>query len=108
MGAKVVAYDPIATENAKRILPNEVQYVYSVEEAVKNADVAIIVTEWDDIKEFPMEQYIDLMKQPIIFDGRNCHGLEYVQKFNVDYYSVGRPAVVREKLLYSYKIICIN
>lgn len=98
MGAKVVAYDPIATENAKRILPNEVQYVYSVEEAVKNADVALIVTEWDDIKEFPIEQYIDLMKQPIIFDGRNCHGLEYVKKFNVDYYSVGRPAVVREKV----------
>ncbi|CUB12486.1 UDP-glucose 6-dehydrogenase YwqF [Bacillus cereus] len=98
MGAKVVAYDPIATENAKRILPNEVQYVYSVEEAVKNADVALIVTEWDDIKEFPIEQYIDLMKQPIIFDGRNCHGLEYVKNFNVDYYSVGRPAVVREKV----------
>ncbi|MED2124578.1 UDP-glucose dehydrogenase family protein [Bacillus thuringiensis serovar darmstadiensis] len=81
MGAKVVAYDPIATENAKRILPNEVQYVYSVEGAVKNADVVLIVTEWDEIKEFPMEQYVDLMKQPIIFDGRNCHGLEYVKKF---------------------------
>ncbi|MEK4840791.1 UDP-glucose dehydrogenase family protein [Bacillus sp. FSL L8-0152] len=98
MGAEVVAYDPIATENAKKILPNEVQYVSSVERAVKNADVTIIVTEWDDIKEFPIERYIKLMKQPIIFDGRNCHGLEYVKKFNVDYYSVGRPAVVREKV----------
>ncbi|MBJ8124071.1 UDP-glucose/GDP-mannose dehydrogenase family protein [Bacillus cereus] len=66
MGAEVVAYDPIATENAKKILPNEVQYVSSVERAVKNADVTLIVTEWDDIKEFPIEQYIKLMKQPII------------------------------------------
>ncbi|HHP5661880.1 UDP-glucose dehydrogenase family protein [Bacillus paranthracis] len=98
MGANVVAYDPIATENAKKILPNEVQYASSVEVAVKDADVTLIVTEWDDIKEFPIEQYIKLMKQPIIFDGRNCHGLEYVKKFNVDYYSVGRPAVVREKV----------
>ncbi|MED3353475.1 nucleotide sugar dehydrogenase, partial [Bacillus thuringiensis] len=39
MGAKVVAYDPIATENAKKVLPNEVQYVPSVAGAVKNADV---------------------------------------------------------------------
>ena len=66
MGAQVVAYDPIATENAKKILPNEVQYVSSVEGAVENADVTIIVTEWDDIKEFPIEQYIKLMKQPIV------------------------------------------
>ncbi|MBE7125118.1 UDP-glucose dehydrogenase family protein [Bacillus mycoides] len=99
LGAKVVAYDPIATENAKKILPDEVQYVSSVEAAVENADIALIVTEWNDIKEFPIEKYIELMKQPIIFDGRNCHGLEYVKKFNIDYYSVGRPAIVREKVV---------
>ncbi|MED1406187.1 nucleotide sugar dehydrogenase, partial [Bacillus mycoides] len=98
LGAKVIAYDPIATENAKKILPNEIEYVSSIEDAVINADVTLIVTEWDDIKSFPIEKYIELMKQPIIFDGRNCHGLEYVQGFNVDYYSVGRPAVVREKV----------
>jgi UDPglucose 6-dehydrogenase len=99
LGAKVIAYDPIATENAKKILPNEIEYASSIEDAVANADVTLIVTEWDDIKAFPIEKYIELMKQPIIFDGRNCHGLEYVQEFNVDYYSVGRPAVVREKII---------
>ncbi|MFV1453309.1 UDP-glucose dehydrogenase family protein [Bacillus mycoides] len=99
VGAKVIAYDPIAIENARKILPNEVQYVSSVEEAVTNADVTLIVTEWDDIKAFPIEKYIELMKKPIIFDGRNCHGLEYVKKFDVDYYSVGRPAIVREKVV---------
>ncbi|WP_088291058.1 UDP-glucose dehydrogenase family protein [Bacillus mycoides] len=99
LGAKVVAYDPIAIENARKILPNEVQYVSSVEEAVTSADVTLIVTEWDDIKAFPIEKYIELMKKPIIFDGRNCHGLEYVKKFDVDYYSVGRPAIVREKVV---------
>lgn len=99
LGAKVVAYDPIAIENAKLLLPNEVEYVSSVEVAVQQADIALIVTEWDDIKTFSIEKYIELMKQPIIFDGRNCHGLEYVQQFDVDYYSVGRPAVVREKVV---------
>lgn len=58
-----------------------------------------IVTEWDDIKTFPIEKYIELMKQPIIFDGRNCHSLEYVNKFDIDYYSVGRPAIVRKKVI---------
>ncbi|MGE7940063.1 UDP-glucose dehydrogenase family protein [Bacillus paramycoides] len=99
LGAKAIAYDPIAAENAKKILPSEVEYVSSIEEAVTNADVAFIVTEWDEIKTFPIEKYIELMKQPIIFDGRNCHSLEYVKKFNVDYYSVGRQAIVREKVI---------
>ncbi|PER82244.1 UDP-glucose dehydrogenase family protein [Bacillus cereus] len=99
LGAKAIAYDPIATENAKKVLPSEVEYVSSIEEAVTNADVVFIVTEWDDIKTFPIEKYIELMKQPIIFDGRNCHSLEYVKKFNIDYYSVGRPAIVREKVI---------
>ncbi|WP_243525213.1 UDP-glucose/GDP-mannose dehydrogenase family protein [Bacillus pseudomycoides] len=99
LGTQVVAYDPIATENAKKLLPSEVEYVNSVEEAVEKADATLIVTEWEDIKTFPLEKYIELMKEPIIFDGRNCHGLEHVQKFSVDYYSVGRPPVIREKIL---------
>ncbi|PFA05076.1 MULTISPECIES: UDP-glucose dehydrogenase family protein [Bacillus cereus group] len=99
LGAKVVAYDPIAIENAKKVLPSEVVYASSVEAAITNADVTLIVTEWDDIKTFSIEQYIELMKEPIIFDGRNCHGLDYIQEFDVDYYSVGRPAIVREKAL---------
>ncbi|CAM4334038.1 UDP-glucose dehydrogenase family protein [Bacillus albus] len=99
LGAKAIAYDPIAAENAKKLLPSEVEYVSSIEEAVTNADVVFIITEWDDIKTFPIEKYIELMKQPIIFDGRNCHCLEYVKKFDIDYYSVGRPAIVREKVI---------
>ncbi|EJS75293.1 UDP-glucose/GDP-mannose dehydrogenase family protein [Bacillus cereus] len=99
LGAQVIAYDPIAIENAKRILPNEVEYVSSIEMAIKSAEATLIVTEWDDIKTYPIEKYIELMKEPIIFDGRNCHGLEYVERFDVDYYSVGRPAVVRDSVL---------
>lgn len=99
LGAHVIAYDPIATENAKKILPNEIEYVSSIEDAVTNADLTLIITEWDAIKTFPIEKYIELMKEPIIFDGRNCHGLDYIQEFDVDYYSVGRPAIVREKAL---------
>ncbi|MGE6595938.1 UDP-glucose dehydrogenase family protein [Bacillus proteolyticus] len=99
LGAKVVAYDPIAIENAKKLLPDEVEYVYSVEDAIQQADITLIVTEWDDIKTFPIEKYIELMKEPIIFDGRNCHGLEYVQQFDIDYYSIGRPAIIRETVV---------
>lgn len=101
LGAKVMAYDPIAIKNAKGILPSEVNYVSSIEKAVTNSDVALIITEWNDIKTFPIEKYIELMKQPTIFDGRNCHSLEYVKKFDVDYYSVGRPSIVRKKVVLS-------
>ena len=45
-GASVAAYDPVATENAKRIIGDEVVYASSVEEALTDADLAMIVTEW--------------------------------------------------------------
>src|SRR5690606_4160241 len=49
-GAEVVAYDPIAIPNAKKILPQSIQYADSVENALENADFAFIVTEWDEVK----------------------------------------------------------
>ncbi|MBS4195802.1 UDP-glucose dehydrogenase family protein [Lederbergia citri] len=91
-GAKVVAYDPIAINNAKKILPNEVEYVDSVEEALHGADAAFIVTEWDEVKNTNLDVYIKLMKSPIIFDGRNCFSLDKVEEYPVEYHSIGRPS----------------
>lgn len=72
-GALVTAYDPVAVENAKRIIGDEVVYASSVEEALTDADLAMIVTEWEEIKQLPLDLYAKYMKTPIVFDGRNCY-----------------------------------
>ncbi|HWJ80102.1 MAG TPA: UDP-glucose/GDP-mannose dehydrogenase family protein [Niallia sp.] len=93
-GAKVVAYDPIAMENAKALLPKEVSYVNSMHEALHEADMVFIVTEWEEIVTIPLDTFEELMKTPVIFDGRNCFELNNIEKCNIEYYSVGRPDVV--------------
>ncbi|EMI10450.1 UDP-glucose dehydrogenase family protein [Anoxybacillus gonensis] len=92
-GAEVVAFDPIAMDNAKKVLPADVQYASGAEEALTGVDAAFILTEWDEFKQLPITTYEKRMKEPIIFDGRNCYDLKEVQKYKVEYYSVGRPVI---------------
>lgn len=93
-GAEVVAYDPIATENAKSILNAEVKYASSPAEAISDSDAVLIVTEWDEIKGMDLETF-KTMKYPLVVDGRNCFSLEEMRNHNVEYHSVGRPTSVR-------------
>lgn len=95
-GADIKVYDPVAMENAKMFLPCQVKYMNSVEQTIKNTDLIFILTEWDEIKNYPLERYVQLMNEVIIFDGRNCYDLEMIRQFNIDYYSIGRPAVVQK------------
>ncbi|GGJ76656.1 UDPglucose 6-dehydrogenase [Anoxybacillus voinovskiensis] len=95
-GAHVVAYDPIATDNAKNHLPSTIRYASSVTEAIRGADAAFIVTEWDVIKQTPLSVFREKMRTPIIFDGRNCYSLDEAKQANVTYVSIGRAEVVAE------------
>lgn len=97
LGANISAFDPIAMDNAKRLLPETVHYAASTKEALQDADVAIIVTEWDEFKDLPLTVFEQQMKQSIVIDGRNCYPLSYVESANIDYYSIGRPSVIRAK-----------
>ncbi|GAF65007.1 UDP-glucose 6-dehydrogenase [Bacillus sp. TS-2] len=97
-GASVTAYDPIATENAKSLLPEAVNYVETVKDALMSADVALIVTEWDELKTIDLNLFEKYMKEPILFDGRNCFELELVEATNLEYHSIGRPSVDNKSL----------
>lgn len=92
-GAKVHAYDPIATENARKVLSDQIIFESSLDSAVRDADVAIILTEWKEIKEYPLEKYRENMKTSIIFDGRNCYNLQAAKQSGIEYHSIGRPVV---------------
>ena len=92
-GAEIVAFDPVGEENFKKKFNLPIEYVKSPKEALKNADVAFIFTEWKEIKNLDLQCYERLMKTPIIFDGRNCYDINLVKDHNIDYYSVGRKEV---------------
>ena len=87
-GAKITAYDPVGEENYKKIYPTQIEYVRTPQEALVDADVCFIFTEWDDIKKIKPEEYKKLMKRPIVFDGRNIYNLDDMKE--IEYHSIGR------------------
>jgi UDPglucose 6-dehydrogenase len=89
-GAHIRAYDPAATENAKRLFP-DVLYCQSAYQTAEEADALVIVTEWREFKLLDMEKLRKLMKRPFIFDGRNLYNVERMVTVGFDYCSIGRP-----------------
>ena len=87
-GAKIKAYDPIGIDNYKKIYPTEIIYTNTPQDALKDADVCFIFTEWDEIKNIKPEEYRKLMKKPIVYDGRNIYKLDDMK--DIEYYSIGR------------------
>lgn len=93
-GATVKAWDPVGVENFKKRFSDEnLHYVDTVEEALKDADICFIFTEWPEVKGIDLNKYAELMKNPIVMDGRNCYKLADVKKAKILYESIGREAV---------------
>ncbi len=67
-------------ENAKKVMDPEVQLCNGIEAALQGADVVFIVTEWKEFIDFPLNKIVNLMKKPIIYDGRNCLLIDEVKK----------------------------
>jgi UDPglucose 6-dehydrogenase len=79
-GAKVIAYDPVAMNMAKTIFQNKIRYAPSAISCIKNADAAILVTEWEEFKKITPEDFNKNMKQPVIVDGRRLYDPESYSK----------------------------
>jgi UDPglucose 6-dehydrogenase len=98
-GAEIYAYDPVGKENFSRRYPEgkngqgTIKYVDNVEEALKDANVCFIFTEWGEIKAIKPEEYKKLMRTPLVYDGRNIYNIEEMKEVGVEYYSIGRPSV---------------
>ncbi|MCD7876458.1 MAG: UDP-glucose/GDP-mannose dehydrogenase family protein [Cloacibacillus porcorum] len=89
-GASVRAYDPIAMDEAHRLLPDNVQYAADIESLLAGADCAVIVTEWPQFKEADWEKFGGLMKRKFVFDGRNICDPEKMRALGFEYYCIGR------------------
>jgi UDPglucose 6-dehydrogenase len=91
-GGRVVAYDPVAVQEAKRVYADEgrVTFTEAPAAALDGAEALVIVTEW---KEFRSPDFADIkrrLKQPLIFDGRNLYDPAVVREAGLEYYSIGR------------------
>ncbi|GAB4340900.1 MAG: UDP-glucose/GDP-mannose dehydrogenase family protein [Flammeovirgaceae bacterium] len=92
-GAEIVAYDPEAMENAKRMLDKRVNFVEHRYDALKGADALAIITEWSVFRTPDFDFMGELMKNKAIFDGRNLYKLEQVEPFGFYYDSIGRQVI---------------
>ena len=93
-GATVRAYDPVATENARRLLPLSVEYSDSPYEAATGADAVALVTEWNEFKFMNLERLRSVMRRPLVFDGRNLWEPERMRRLGFEYHSVGRRPIL--------------
>lgn len=92
-GAHVRIWDPVGEENFRKHFPDKIQYCETIEQAIEHADLCLILTEWDEVKQFDVKKYEQLMKKPIVLDGRNCYALTQFEGTKITYDSIGRKAV---------------
>lgn len=93
-GAKITAYDPEGMENTRREMGNNIQYAKNQYQALEDADALIIVTEWQTFRTPDFERVKELLKNNVIFDGRNMYNLETMEEQGFYYNSVGRKTIV--------------
>ena len=87
-GAKVVAYDPVAMDNAKRVLL-DIEYRDNPYDVADGADCLVFLTEWDEFRKLNLKKIKSLLKTPIIFDGRNIFDREKMEELGFIYRGVG-------------------
>ncbi|MFA9464123.1 MAG: UDP-glucose/GDP-mannose dehydrogenase family protein [Velocimicrobium sp.] len=93
-GAILTAYDPAGTKNFRKLMSDEnLCYANSPIDALQDAQIALIFTEWKDIKALTPNEFKKAMKNPIIYDGRNCYEVVSFIDTGVEYHSIGRKSV---------------
>jgi UDPglucose 6-dehydrogenase len=89
LGAEIHAFDPIAMDNAKKIL-KDIEFFSNPYDTVCGCDALILVTEWDVFRNLDMKRVKNLMKRPVIIDGRNIYAAEAMKENGFTYLSIGR------------------
>jgi UDPglucose 6-dehydrogenase len=99
MGASLKVFDPQSNENAKSVLgEGSITYCTGSYEAAEGADALFILTEWKEFAGLDIERVKSLLKEPVIFDGRNMLDKELVQNSGFTYFAVGKRTNGVEKL----------
>jgi UDPglucose 6-dehydrogenase len=88
-GASVIAYDPVAMQNAKRELPDSVEFAPTAVDAIAGAEALVVLTEWPEFQDASFPTIKSRMIDPVIFDGRNCLANKRLDKEGFAYFGVG-------------------
>ncbi len=89
-GARVQAFDPVATGEARKIFGDRIQYANRNYDALEGASALLILTEWNEFRRPDFARIHQLLKGPVIFDGRNIYDPGEIRKLGFIYYSIGR------------------
>jgi len=92
-GVEIRAYDPVAMDEARRILGNSIEYCEDKYEALVDCDALVVVTEWPEFRVLNYKVLKKLMREKVVFDGRNIYDAEELQEFGFAYYSIGKKPV---------------
>jgi len=97
-GARIRAYDPVAGEEAARVIRNEndtpmenLVFAKSASDALDGADALVIVTEWKEFRTPDFETLRDALKDRLVFDGRNLYDSQLIRSYGIEYQAIGRP-----------------
>src|SRR5262249_29574153 len=91
LGAMVKAYDPVAEASCRRARPElEITYCPSVEEVATDCDALVIVTEWEEFRSLKLAKLKNLMRMPVIIDGRNILDASTVRREGFEYHGIGK------------------
>lgn len=88
--ANIKAWDPIGTDNFKKKFPRQITYCETIQEALLDADICFIFTEWPEIKTLTPQDFLRFMNKAVVLDGRNCLDLKAFRDSDVIYESIGR------------------
>lgn len=92
-GVIIKAHDPEGMKNVERILGNKIQYFETPYEAAENADAVFIATEWPEFRAPDFDKLSSILKEKVIFDGRNLYDLSLMKELGYAYFSIGREVV---------------
>ncbi len=89
-GAVIKAHDPVAMNEARKIFKNRVQFMEDDYETLRGADALAVVTEWSEFRTPDFQKIKQLLRKPVIFDGRNIYNQAELRKMGFTYYGIGR------------------
>jgi UDPglucose 6-dehydrogenase len=93
-GCRIQAYDPVAIKEAKKIFKTlSIKYKHTKEDCLKNADALAIMTEWPEFQDIESATVTGLMKQPLIFDGRNIMNIKKIHNAGIEYHPIGKSSI---------------
>ncbi len=94
-GATVIAYDPVSMEEARKKLGDTIEYANDQYDALVDADALVLVTEWNEFRILNYKVIGRLLKNRLIFDGRNLYEPFEMKEFGFSYYCIGRKTILQ-------------